>query len=932
MMTHRTSLLITLVAIVPTVLPISGCARDEPAAVIARASQQIDAGDYRRASVELRNVIQQAPENTPEHYRARALLGRATLALGDPSGAEQQLNRARELGATPADYAVPLAQALTAMGRPAEAREALALLPEAARGVDWSVAQAEALATEGQLVEARQVLERVLRTAPDTYRALTVLARVLAVGGDLADARAMIERAIKAGPDQAEGYLLRARLDLQVGQLGTALADLEQAVEIESRSPVSPQEVEALALLAQVQLGLNRADELAQTRDRLRRRAPDLPLTAFVEGAVHYLDQNHRDAILKLQESLSGVPDNEQALVLLGASYLATDNLAQAEQALRRVSVGLQSANPAATRLLAETRRRQGRPDLALSLLRGLPNAEQDPQILGLLGVISVEAGLPVEGVSLLERAAAAAPGQPAIQLQLARAYLAADRRADALAMFDGPFGSDAEEAVLAAIELLGAQGMDGNVDAARGRIEALLTERPADAQLAMAAALFYQAIGDDPAARAAIERAISLDRGFVSAYLTRGALLLASEDREAARSSFREATERAPDNYRGWLGLAQLAALDGAQDEALRLTREAVAADPRELPPLLALAQLELRAQNVAAVREITAAARQLDANSPDVATLLGLLAVQEQDLDRAILEFQRAVDAQPRRADRWQNLAQAQIAAGRLQQARNSLSLAVERVPEVPGLRFALSQAEAQLGNLDGALELGRGLVKDFPQLAEGYLAQASIETARGNYAAAALLFDEAYGRNPSFEAASAAYQARRLAGLPDGDRLVRRWLQQNPGDTRALLILGEILAEVDEAAALLQFERAIALDGNNVVALNNAAWALRESDRPRAVAYAERARQLAPDTAPVLDTLGWVLVLDGQVEAGLPHLRRAAELDPRSGDIRYHLAFALAESGDAAGARRIVDELLAGEAPFSYRDEAQQLRARL
>lgn len=929
---RTTGLLLTSFALVALALPISGCARDEPAAVIARASDQIEAGDFRRASVELRNVIQQAPEDSAEHYRARALLGRASLGLGDPVSAEQQLNRARELGAAPADYAVPLAQALTALGRPGDAQEVLVTLPESARDAAWSVANAEALATEGKLAEARQALEVVLRTAPDNYAALTVLTRVLAASGELAEARETSDRAVAADPAQSQAYVLRARLELQAGQLAAAQADLEQAVEIESRSPVSPLEIEALALLAQVQLGLNRAEELAQTRDRLLRRAPDLPLTSFIEGAVHYLDQNYRDAILKLQESLSESPDNEQALVLLGASYLATDNLGQAEQALRRVVVGLQSSNPAATRLLAETRRRQGRPDLALTLLRGLPNAEQDPQILALLGAISLDAGATGEGVNYLERAVAAAPGQPAIQLQLARAYLAAGRRADALAMFDGPFGADAEQAVLTAIELLGAQGMDGNVEAARASTEERLAAEPQDPQVAMGAALFYQAVGDATAARTAIDRALELDRGFISAWLTRGAIQLAAGDREGARSSFREVTERAPGNHRGWLGLAQIAALDGAQDESLRLTRQAVEAAPAELAPLLALAQLELRAQNVAAVRDIARQARELDAGSADVATLLGVLAVQDGDLELAISEFRRAVDAQPRRADRWQNLAQAQLAAGRLEQARNSLRSTVELAPQVPATRVALAQAEAQLGNVDEALEIGQALTRDLPAAPEGYLVQASIEAARGNFAAAALLFDEAYSRSASFETAAAAYQARRRGGVTGADQSLRRWLADNPDDTRALILLGEFLAEGDEPAGLAQFERVIALDGNNIVALNNAAWLLRDSDRRRAIDYAERARQLAPDAAPVLDTLGWVLVQDGQLQAGLPHLRRAAELAPQSGDIRYHLAWALAESGDTAGARQILDELLAGELAFTYREEAQELRARL
>jgi len=929
-MSSRIGALITAVSLFSMILPISGCARDEPAAVMARASQQYDQGDYRRASIELRNVIQQAPEGTPEHSSARAMLGRVTLAMGDPVAAEQQLNRARELGAAPTDYAVPLAQALTALGRSGDAQQVLQSLPEPARDANWSVARAEALAAEGRLAEAEQALTTVLRTSPDHYRALLMMARIRAAEGDFSAARNYAERAIAADDSKGDAYTFRARIALQAGELTPALADLERAVEIEGRTPLSPQEIEALALLAQVQLGLSRTEELSRTRDRLRQRAADLPLTAFVEGAVAYLQQDYREAILKLQQALNQSPDNEQALVLLGASYLATNNLGQAEQTLRRVVVGLQSQNPAALRLLAETRRRQGRPDLALNLLRDMPDAAEDPQQLALLGILSVEAGAPGEGVNYLERAAAAAPGQPAIQLQLARAYLAADRQADALAMFDGPFGSDAEQAVLVAIELLGEQTAD--IEAGRTRARALLDERADDPQTAMGVALFYQATGDVELARAAIDRSLELDPAFISAYLTQGAVRLGAGDPEAARSSFQEVTRRAPENYRGWLGLAQLAGLDGAQDEALRFTAQATEAAPGELTPWLALAQAELRRQNVDRVREIADIAARIDDSSADVATLKGVLAVQAGNFEVAIREFRRATESQPRRADRWQNLAQAQLAAGQFENARNSLRNAVERAPQVPGTRFALAQVEARLGNADAALELGKGLQRDFPAAAEGYVIEANIRGGRGEFEAASLAFAEAFERNPVFDSAAAYYQARQLGGLGTPDRLLRRYLGDNPQDPRALMLLGEYLAMQDDASAVPLFEQVIAQEPGNVIALNNAAWLLRKSDQPRALDYARRARDAAPDAAPVLDTLGWVLVLNGQPEEALPHLRRAAELAPQSGDIRYHLATALADTGQQDEARRILDEVLASEEPFTYREDAAALRQRL
>lgn len=923
---RATLLLAIAIMVIP---PISGCARDEPGALIARADQQIAEGDYRTASIGLRNAIQQSAEDSPEHREARALLGRASLALGDPVGAEQQLNRARELGASPDQYALPLAQALLALGRAADAYATLEQLPEAARGTDWAVTRAEVVAAQGRLAEARGLLDEVLRDSPVHYRALTLLARIQAATDELPEARELIDRAIAADEQPSEALVFRARLHLQAGRVTDALADLERAVEIESRRQVTPRTVEAYQLLVQVQLSLNRTEDLARTRDQLRRRVPDLPLTSFVEGAVHYLDQEYREAILKLQESLTGAPDNEQALLLLGASYLATDNLGQAEQALRRVVVGLQSRNPVAARLLAETRRRQGRPDLALSLLRDIPGGDQDPQILALKGVISIEAGLPGEAVAFLEQAAAAAPGQPAIQLQLARAYLAADRRSDALAMLDGPFGADAESAVLQAIDLLGAQGIDGDPAAARARAEQLAAE---DGQGAMAAALFHQATGDVEAARTAIQRAVEIEPRFVSGWLTRGAIELGAGDREAALTSFREATELDPGAFRGWLGLAQLAALDGVDDEALRFTRRAVDAAPEQVQPLLSLAQLELRAGNMAEVGSIASRARGLAPENPDVITLLGLVAVQEQRFDEAISQFQRAAQAQPQRADRWQNLAQAQLASGQLEAARDALQRAVQAGPQVLGTRFSLAQVQAQLGDLRAALDTGRQMQRDFPAQAQGYLVEANILAAQEDFAGAALKFEQAYERNANFETAAAIHQARRRGEMPGADGPLRRWLAANPDDLRGLILLGEYLSTSDEAAAAAQFERVVQIDPGNIIGLNNAAWLLRESDRTRAEQYARRALELAPDEAPILDTLGWILVLDGRAEEGLPHLRRASSRAPQAGDIRYHLAVALAETGARAEARDLLQGLLSGDAPFSYRDEAEALLAGL
>jgi thioredoxin-like negative regulator of GroEL len=58
----------------------------------------------------------------------------------------------------------------------------------------------------------------------------------------------------------------------------------------------------------------------------------------------------------------------------------------------------------------------------------------------------------------------------------------------------------------------------------------------------------------------------------------------------------------------------------------------------------------------------------------------------------------------------------------------------------------------------------------------------------------------------------------------------------------------------------------------------------------------------------------------------------LRQAHALAPKARDIRFHLAAALAASGDREGARKELESLLAGDMRFAQADDARKLMARL
>jgi Tfp pilus assembly protein PilF len=173
-----------------------------------------------------------------------------------------------------------------------------------------------------------------------------------------------------------------------------------------------------------------------------------------------------------------------------------------------------------------------------------------------------------------------------------------------------------------------------------------------------------------------------------------------------------------------------------------------------------------------------------------------------------------------------------------------------------------------------------------------------------------------------------------AVRLAGGGLGEEArLDEWLAAFPNDVQGRLLRADWLQSLNRIdEALAEYGRVLDLDPGNAVALNNAAWYAFLQGRPEALGYARRAAAAAPQSAPVLDTLGWLLTETGKAEEGLPYLAKAMELAPESADLRYHLAVAQVRVGQREAARATLSGLLEDGTGFADRAAAERLLASL
>jgi len=127
---------------------------------------------------------------------------------------------------------------------------------------------------------------------------------------------------------------------------------------------------------------------------------------------------------------------------------------------------------------------------------------------------------------------------------------------------------------------------------------------------------------------------------------------------------------------------------------------------------------------------------------------------------------------------------------------------------------------------------------------------------------------------------------------------------------------------------------YERALRLDPENIVALNNLAYMNAETggDLDMALRYAETAKRKEPRNPQIDDTLGWIYVKKNLNDNALVIFRSLVKQQPANATFRYHLGVALAQRGDVEQARQELNEALRHKPADKDAEEIRKVLAKL
>jgi tetratricopeptide (TPR) repeat protein len=177
-----------------------------------------------------------------------------------------------------------------------------------------------------------------------------------------------------------------------------------------------------------------------------------------------------------------------------------------------------------------------------------------------------------------------------------------------------------------------------------------------------------------------------------------------------------------------------------------------------------------------------------------------------------------------------------------------------------------------------------------------------------------------------------------ARDAQALQTAENILTRTLKQNPNSAVTMSALASLyLATGRVSEAVLLNQQILQIDPNNVIAMNNLAWALCV-DQNRyydALDLAERGLKLAPKYVDLIDTRGMIYYRLGQHEKAVQDFTESIKLYPANVPAtvssRFHLARALAQLGRKAEAVQHMEQALYLQARLGGLSEAEVTEAR-
>ncbi|MGE0099018.1 MAG: XrtA/PEP-CTERM system TPR-repeat protein PrsT, partial [Hydrogenophaga sp.] len=765
-------------------------------------------------------------------------------------------------------------------------------------------------------------LQEALQLKPDHAPALIELARFKGTQRDVDGALAMLDGLL--AKDAANVDALALRGDLLLYGKNDAVRALDAY-----RASVAAKPTFELGQggVVRALMSLNQLDEAAKALDKLM---PQLPQTLYLKTRLAHQKGDYATARNHAQQMLKVTPDSPAALEIAGAVEYQLGSLAQAESMLAR-AVQATPELRVARHTLVLTYLRTGQVDRALAALPpGLSAGSSDVDMLSLAGQVYMVKGEVDQAQRYFARASSLDPTDPAKRTSLAMTQLMAGKTDMALGALQDIAAGDV--GVVADLALINAHMQRREADKALNAINALEKKRandPMPLQLRGRALLMRN---DRAGARAAFERALSIEPSYFEAVAALTRLDLTERKPQDAQKRLEALVAREPGNGAALLALADVRTANGASGQEVADTlRKAIEVSPTDKAARVRLIDHHLRRNDPKAALAVAQAAVAAQPGVPELVDALGRAQLAGGEYNQALSTFSQLASLMPNSPLSQLRVASVHVAKRDRPAAVAAFRKALQAQPNLWAAQRSLTDLLLQTDQGAQALTLAKSVQQQQPRDVAGFLLEGDVHASAKRWSEAVAAYQAGMRLGAVPELAVNMHAALSAAGKSaEAQQVGAAWIKAHPEDTTMLLYLGDrALADKRLPDAQRHYEQVIALQPTNALALNNLAWVAGELGREDAVALAERANAAAPNQPAFMDTLAVLLSGKNQHARAVELQKQVVQLQPNTPVFKLNLAKIQIKAGDKAAARALLDELGAQGERSGLQAEIEALR---
>ncbi len=740
----------------------------------------------------------------------------------------------------------------------------------------------------------------------ETVESLILYGRAYAINKDLPNAETSLLKALSKNPQSDEAYFWLAHVYLAMGQVGNAEAQLRKAISQESPEPQAyyllstvlakrgeaaaaldvyrqlinkdPKQLEAYYMSAVLQMDLGQMEAASRTLANMETHFADRPETARLKGMLLYRQGKFAEANIALESSIKNQP-HILAYLFSGLCYYQSE---QYELALNQFQKTL-DINPEFQRgriLIATTLLKQKRIDDAIVEIQKVLRSEPDNAYAhNILGSAYLAKGDYDKGMAELENASELDPN-------LADAHF--KRGLFHLAKGEGAAGeADLIKAVEAAPEVLNSRLMlvthymrQKNYSDAIKTLQDGMTGEKTDALLNNYLAAAYFAQKKNKAAIEALLKARKLDPAYLTPAFNLASYYASQSKYADALAQYDSILSIDANNIRALLGKIAVFNLQGDQSQ-VPATYAAIENTKQEQGYYI-FARYLLKDSKVDDAIATVEKGLQGYPDSVALLELQGGLALSKKDLDKAQLTFEKLATVDPEKG--YSSLVRLYLMKKQPEQADKLIQELLQQHSDRDYpylLSSGLLISQRKLADAQTVVKQGQSRVADTLRLD---MQLARILEADGNRAQAGQLYQRIVQKAPRFAPAHVALG----------------YIKEQSGD---------------KSAALDLYRKAVSLDQRNVSGLNNLAYLLADNfgEVKEGLDFALKAYRLEPSDPRIMDTLGYLLILNDKHADAVKLLAKAHEMLSDIPTVALHYGQALMGSGSKAEAKPILEAVI-------------------